>query len=57
MARRGKLTEAELGDWALYAQQVRPLKGKAAPPLPRNNQATKPRPSPAEQSFAANRLY
>ena len=34
MARRGKLTEAELGDWALYAQQVRPLKGKTAPPLP-----------------------
>ena len=33
-AARSKLTEAELGDWAAYAQQVRPLKGKSVPPLP-----------------------
>ena len=34
MARRGKLTEADLGIWASFVQQIRPLKGKSAPALP-----------------------
>ena len=55
MARRGKLTEAELGDWALYAQQVRPLKGKTAPPLPIAPIAPMAAPvtAPVERGFSA----
>lgn len=51
MARRGKLTEAELADWAAYAQQIRPLQGKAAPPLPAAPPAP-PTPPPAPAFIA-----
>ena len=34
MARRGQLTETDIGEWANYTQLVRPLKGRARLPMP-----------------------
>lgn len=44
MRRSGALTEAELADWATYAQEVEPLPGRAHP--------TPPEPAPAGDNDA-----
>ena len=40
--RRSALTEQDRNEWAAYARQVRPLRGRTAPPLPE----TPPPPQP-----------
>ena len=50
MARRGQLTEADLGIWASFVQHIRPLNGKSAPALP---EPPPPQPDTAPPSASA----
>jgi DNA-nicking Smr family endonuclease len=42
VTRRPRLTEADRQYWALYAQQITPLQGRSAPPLPPVPEAAAP---------------
>jgi DNA-nicking Smr family endonuclease len=47
VTRRPRLTEADRQYWALYAQQITPLQGRAPPPVPPAPEAAPPAAQPA----------